>query len=204
MLSPSNFTISEVSTYSSLSFFKDRIFSFLITPFFIHTNFLAPQKFLEYCNISSSSFQPSSPLVLNTSVNEASFLGTQFQTSSSLDQVLNNQSENTHFFRYQRALNPVFKYDYKLGNYFTKQDSTMTPFMFTTAIDVTGGIRKSSWFFSSKFSELFDANLKTYLASYSGYSTTEANLDNPYTQNTFGFYNLLYNLQDEVALINYR
>ena len=203
-LSSTTSTFSEITTNSSLSFFRSRVFTFLITPFYTHTNFFAPQNFLEHFSVSSPNLQSSSLLSSATSSNEVSFLGTQFQISSSLDQVLNNQSENSYFFRYQRALNPVFKYDYKLGNYFTKEDSTMTPFMFTTAIDVTGGIRKSSWFFSSKFSELFDANLKTYLASYSGQSTSEAGLDNPYTQNTFGFYNFLYNLQDEVSLINYR
>lgn len=179
------------------------IFSSLITPFYVHSTFFTPFSFLE--NFTTLTLPVK---VLNEKITatgeEASYLGTQFQTLTSTNQVLNSQSENTYFMRYQRALNPVFKYDYKLGNYFTKEDITMTPFMFTTAIDVTGGIRKSSWFFSSKFSELFDANLKTYLASYSGHSTKEANLDNPYVQNTFGFYNFLYNLQDEASLINYR
>lgn len=42
------------------------------------------------------------------------------------------------------------------------------------------------------------------MASYSGFSTKKANLDNPYVQNTFGFYNFLHNLRDETSLINYR
>tara|TARA_B100000795_G_scaffold5622_1_gene4121 strand:+ start:2101 stop:3357 length:1257 start_codon:yes stop_codon:yes gene_type:complete len=191
------------STELASSTAQSSIFSSLITPFYVHSTFFTPFSFLE--NFTTLTLPVK---VLNEKItvtgNEASYSGTQFQTLTSADQVLNSQSENTYFIRYQRALNPVFKYDYKLGNYFTKSDITMTPFMFTTAIDVTGGIRKSSWFFSSKFSELFDANLKTYLASYSGHSTTEANLDNPYVQNTFGFYNFLYNLQDEASLINYR
>ena len=204
-LSSSFSTVSELAMNPSViqTSFKNRFFTLVLTPFYTHTNFFAPQNFLENFTVTAPKLNYSTASTNSTSV-EASYLGTQFQVTSSLDQVLTNQSENSYFFRYQRALNPVFKYDYKLGNYFTKQDITMTPFMFTTAIDVTGGIRKSSWFFSSKFSELFDANLKTYLGSYSGKSTSEANLDNPYTQNTFGFYNFLYNLQDNHSLINYR
>ena len=204
-LSSSFSTFSELAMNPSLIqiSLKNRFFTLFLTPFFTHTNFFAPQNFLENFTVTTPKLNYST-VSTNSTATEASYLGTQFQVTSSLDQVLTNQSENSYFFRYQRALNPVFKYDYKLGNYFTKQDITMTPFMFTTAIDVTGGIRKSSWFFSSKFTELFDANLKTYLGSYSGKSTSEANLDSPYTQNTFGFYNFLYNLQDNHSLINYR
>tara|TARA_B100000795_G_scaffold250317_1_gene218427 strand:+ start:1552 stop:1965 length:414 start_codon:yes stop_codon:yes gene_type:complete len=135
---------SEISTTNSSTFFKDRVITFLVTPLFIHTNFFAPQNFVESFNVSSPSLKNTTLTSSTSPFNEVSFTGTGFQVTSSLDQVLNNQSESSYFFRYQRALNPVFKYDYKLGNYFTKQDSTMTPFMFTTVIDVTGGIRKSS------------------------------------------------------------
>ena len=137
-------------------------------------------------------------------VQESTYLNKGFQSVPQTKQVLNNFSEESSFFRYQRALNPVFKYDYKLGNYFTKDDMNMTPFLFTTINDVTGGIRKSSWFFSAKFVELFNTNVKTYLTSYSGQSSSGSNLSNPYVQNSFGFYNFLYNLQDNSTLINYR
>mgnify|MGYP006073249651 FL=1 len=179
-----------------------RLSTLLLTPMFVHTNLFSPINSLETFSFNSS-FN-TEPKTFNSSPSALVFSGNQFQTSTLTDNTLNSQSEGTFFFRYQRALNPVFKYDYKLGNYFTKEDSTMTPFMFTTAIDVTGGIRKSSWFFSSKFVELFNNNVQNYVSSYSGHSTAEANLDNPYTQNTFGFYNFLYNLQDELTLINYR
>jgi len=52
--------------------------------------------------------------------------------------------ESTLDMRYQRNLNPIFRYDYKLGNYFTKEDSIVTPYLFTTISELTGGIRKSS------------------------------------------------------------
>jgi len=128
---------------SESSSFKSTLLTSLLSPFYIHTNFFTPLNFLENFSLFRLPLNvKNNNVTVNT--NEASYLGTQFQTLTSTDQVLNSQSENTYFFRYQRALNPVFKYDYKLGNYFTKDDITMTPFMFTTAIDVTGGIRKSS------------------------------------------------------------
>jgi len=179
-----------------------RLSTLLLTPVFVHTKLFSPINSLETFSFNSSF--DIEPKTFNNSSSTLVFSGNQFQTSTLTDNTLNSQSEGTFFFRYQRALNPVFKYDYKLGNYFTKEDTTMTPFMFTTAIDVTGGIRKSSWFFSSKFVELFNNNVQNYLSSYSGHSTSAANLDNPYTQNSFGFYNFLYNLQDELTLINYR
>jgi len=179
-----------------------RLSTLLLTPVFVHTNLFSPINSLETFSFNSSF--DTEPKTFNNSSSTLVFSGNQFQTSTLTDNTLNSQSEGTFFFRYQRALNPVFKYDYKLGNYFTKEDTTMTPFMFTTAIDVTGGIRKSSWFFSAKFVELFNNNVQNYLSSYSGHSTSAANLDNPYTQNSFGFYNFLYNLQDELTLINYR
>lgn len=56
----------------------------------------------------------------------------------------NQFNESSNQFRYVRTLNPVFRYDYKLGNYFTKDDTTTLAFLFTTINDLTGGIRKSS------------------------------------------------------------
>lgn len=205
-LSSSTSLFSSSATSSTLTnpSLKDKFITYALTPFFTHTHFSAPQNFFENFVVKPSSFNTNFNVVSKSNVTENSYLGTDFQVTSSTNQTLTSQTENSYFFRYQRALNPVFKYDYKLGNYFTKEDSTMTPFMFTTVLDITGGIRKSSWFFASNFSEIFDANLKAYLASYSGFSTAEANLNNPYIQNTFGFYNFLHNLRDEVSLINYR
>jgi hypothetical protein len=62
--------------------------------------------------------------------------------------------------RYLRTTNPIFRYDYKLGNYFTKEDMQTKPFLFTTINELTGGIRKASWFFSQKFTDLLAAQAK--------------------------------------------
>ena len=151
-----NFSLFSFSTFTKLvnpsqqgltySYTKEslttRLSTLLLTPVFVHTNLFSPINSLETFSFNSS-FN-TEPKTFNNSSSTLVFSGNQFQTSTLTDNTLNSQSEGTFFFRYQRALNPVFKYDYKLGNYFTKEDTTMTPFMFTTAIDVTGGIRKSS------------------------------------------------------------
>jgi hypothetical protein len=63
--------------------------------------------------------------------------------------------------RYLRTTNPIFRYDYKLGNYFTKEDMVTKPFLFTTINELTGGIRKASWFFSQKFVDLLSNQAKS-------------------------------------------
>jgi hypothetical protein len=67
-----------------------------------------------------------------------------FSNESIVDQVLYENTETASNFRFQRSLNPIFRYDYKLGNYFTKEDLTISPHLFTTISEITGGIRKSS------------------------------------------------------------
>jgi heme/copper-type cytochrome/quinol oxidase subunit 1 len=99
--------------------------------------------------------------------------------------------ESTLDMRYQRNLNPIFRYDYKLGNYFTKEDSIVTPYLFTTISELTGGIRKSSWFFSKKFLEIFKDNFQSYKVTYGVMGSTNGSLANPYIQSTFPFYNFL-------------
>jgi hypothetical protein len=135
------------TTYRSESLSSTQLYSnkgFFQRPFFFHTTPFLPTVFLADLRKEISSNTPNFTSTSTMKASENSFAGNESQSTSSLNQVLNSYSESSYFFRYQRALNPVFKYDYKLGNYFTKEDITMTPFMFTTAIDVTGGIRKSS------------------------------------------------------------
>jgi hypothetical protein len=75
--------------------------------------------------------------------------------------ALRDFAEATDVFRYARAANPIFRYDYKLGNYFTKDDLLTKPFLYTTVTELTGGIRKASWFFSQKFIDLYKAQFAT-------------------------------------------
>ena len=52
--------------------------------------------------------------------------------------------ESTSNYRYQKFLNPLFKYDYKSGDYYPKLYKEVYPFLFTSFIELTGGIRQAS------------------------------------------------------------
>lgn len=47
-------------------------------------------------------------------------------------------------YRFQKSSNPVFRYDFKVGNYLPDSVKTLNQHLFTTMNDVTGGIRKPS------------------------------------------------------------
>jgi len=52
--------------------------------------------------------------------------------------------ETTEELRAVRFTNPIFRYDYKLGNYLPKELILGFPNLLVSQINVTGGIRKSA------------------------------------------------------------
>lgn len=52
--------------------------------------------------------------------------------------------ETTDNMRFLRLMNPVFKYDFKVGNYLSDDTKKMNLHLFRTIQDVTTGVRKSS------------------------------------------------------------
>jgi hypothetical protein len=79
-------------------------------------------------SVNRSSEYTSSTLSINSS-------------ASGLKHVLN---ESTGDQRFMRNMNPVFKYDFKVGNYMPDDLKKMNPHLFMTIKDVTTGIRKSA------------------------------------------------------------
>jgi len=63
---------------------------------------------------------------------------------SSIDSSASALQEHLTDQRFVRFMNPVFKYDFKVGNYIPDDVKKMNPHLFTTIKDVTTGIRKSS------------------------------------------------------------
>jgi len=68
-------------------------------------------------------------------------ISTSINTSDSSSSLL---SESIDEARNIRVASPVFKYDYKLGNYLTKELISGFPNLFISQIQVTGGIKKSA------------------------------------------------------------
>jgi len=116
----------------------------------------------------------------------------------------NQFNESSNQFRYVRTLNPVFRYDYKLGNYFTKDDTATLAFLFTTINDLTGGIRKSSWFFSKTFLDLFSNNFTEYLNLVKAPAAGVTEKKSFRIQPTFAMFNLFSTLEPQTNLANHR
>lgn len=86
-------------------------------------------------------------LTLNSSVEQYTLLANNTQNLSSLsviDKLTTSNEEISSNFRYQRFCNPVFRYEYKTGNYFPKNEIKLFPGLLTTASEITGGLRMSS------------------------------------------------------------
>jgi len=122
-----------------------------------------------------------------------------------------------------RYMNPVFKYDFKVGNYMPDDAKKMNPHLFNTIKDVTTGIRKSSWFNSSDYSRLLKSNIASHTLYFSENPLLNSNrnslaglnsdLDGTFAVNahtstnvtfTGGFYNFFLMLGSSSNVLNAR
>lgn len=154
-------------------------------------------------NILNKFNKPNLDVLINTEFN-VNYTSKNWNSLSLGDKSMFNNLENSLNYRYQRFTNPIFRYDYKAGNYITKQDKEAFPYLFTTMGEITGGIRKSSWFFSSTFIELFNANLNNYLNFFSTKVNGTPEHFKSYVNSTDGFYNFYYLLSTQKNFINSR
>jgi len=123
------------------------------------------------------------------------------------DKVFFSNEELTSNFRQQRFQTPVFKYNYKVGNYFGKSEKTLYSHMFTTQSELTGSVSKAGWFFNPLFSNLLKANIGLYFDFGSWAATTsdkEAIWATGAVRPTDGFYNFFALLADNSNFINRR
>ena len=157
------------------------------------------------------------PTTIDTSNSQA------FGTRSSEVRVLTSNHELMGDVRFQKAANPVFKYDFKVGNYLPDSVKTLNQHLFTTFNDVTGCIRKAPWFYSNEFFTTFKIDVFSYLAYFSTssfflnlrdqYTSANEAVSNDFMKNaaysaagtpTAGFYNLFSSFADNSAFINAR
>lgn len=83
-------------------------------------------------------------LNLNDSSLESPYSTKNFNLSSVLEDSTSSAQEDSSDQRFVRFMNPVFQYDFKVGNYMPDEAKKMNPHLFNTIKDVTTGIRKSS------------------------------------------------------------
>lgn len=95
-------------------------------------------------NVFSSKTQFTNGVPSSVVNNEVVSPAVNFSTSTITEKVLTSGEEVSANFRYQKFSNPVFRYDFKAGNYFSQDDLARHRHMFVTASEITGGIRKSA------------------------------------------------------------
>jgi hypothetical protein len=91
----------------------------------------------------------------------------QFQINDLTNQNYFSFQEQSSNYRYQRLQNPIFRYDFKLGNYMPDEAKKKAPFLYTTIHDLTTGVRKPSWAISSDFLKFLEGDLASYLNYFS-------------------------------------
>lgn len=96
-------------------------------------------------SISFKAFFVSPSYTLSSKIQPGSSYSTNYATTSSfVEQTESFLGETSSDSRYMRFMNPVFKYDFKVGNYMPDEAKKMNPHLFTTIKDITTGIKKSS------------------------------------------------------------
>jgi len=130
------------------------------------------------------------------------------------DMLLFGNEETSLNFRYQKFQNPLFKGDFKAGNYFNRLLLERFPHMISTFIEITKGVRRSSWMFSSTYPEFFNLNFNNYMDNFQKVNTDLTStyqrekgvgpFFNTNMSSTFGFFNFFNVLASESSFINHR
>ena len=116
-------------------------------------------------------------------------------------------TEYTSMFRNLRFFNPLVSYDYKSGNYLGIWES-LYPSLFLSYIEVTRGVKKSSWYFSEQYSDLLKTSYKNFFSKFTYKSNLKlADVDAWYSSHVApidNFYNLYWTLDFKNNLVNNR
>lgn len=128
------------------------------------------------------------------------FYDSKFFSNRIKNEKISNQEEIFLDYRYLKFDNPIFKYDYKSGDYYPKLYKEVYPFLFTSLIELTGGLRQPTWYFSQLYSEVADAD-------FSSFTTTTSNIKILDKMNSISaFYNFFFilNTSTDVSFFNKR
>ena len=165
-------------------------------------------------------FLITNPLNLNNSASVSSLnlnntttnAGVEFSSELShpiddITQTTARATEYTNMFRELRFFNPLLSYDYKSGNYLGIWES-LYPSLFLSYIEVTRGVKKSSWFFSDQYSDLLKTSYKNFFSKFTYQSNLKlADVDAWYSSHVApidNFYNLYWTLDFKNNLLNSR
>ncbi len=92
------------------------------------------------------------------------------RSSSTFIYNLYNSHEESSDYRFQKTQTPVFRYDFRVGNYMPEALKLLNKHSFITLNDVTMGLRRAPWYFSEEFLYPLSIDLFTHLAFFGLYS----------------------------------
>lgn len=149
---------------------------------------------------------PNSLFFSNSSSSFFPYYSNYFSTLATPDSYKYTNEELSDGYRYQRFTNPVFKYDYKSGDYFPKLYKDVYSHLFSSILDLTSGLRTSPWFFSANHLEVFNVNFLNYLNNISKTQSFGDFSIHSWNSNKFnhtdGFYNFFYLLSKDLNFDN--
>ncbi len=112
-----------------------------------------------------------------------------FFINNSLDPYL-SFFETTYSIRGNNSTMPIFKYDYRSGDYFPKLYRDSYGFLFSSLINITGGLVMAPWYYSSSFI----TNLNQIVDTFSSPSRNHISPSPFYLQSIFFFWNPVKNI----------
>jgi hypothetical protein len=111
--------------------FSNIFLNFFTLIFYFNLNFISSAVIKNYLNIFYKQ-------------NDYDFLKSDYFLKNDLNKNLeNNFFEISNYARNQKVNDPVFKYDYKSGDYFPKFNQEMYNFLFSTIFNLTSGLKTS-------------------------------------------------------------
>jgi hypothetical protein len=117
-----------------------------------------------------------------------------------------SNEETSETFRYLKFYNPVFKYDFKSGDYFPKLYKEAYNYLFLSMAEAVGSLRSAPWFLSPKYFEYFGTNFSNFFDNISN-SKQFSNVvlhswNTSRFNNTDGFYNFFYIISSDNIVLN--
>nr|APW82411.1 cox1 [Laurentiella strenua] len=206
-----------IDIYLSFFFkFVKNVVNLFIFLFFSNKNFLIFDKiffFLSspsypFCfknNSDSFNLLNNNSQIGNTKIGYSSFKLNDL-SQNDLSKIMHQElSENSKTIRFN---NPIFKYDYKSGDYFPKLYKEAYSFLIPSIIDLTSSLRSSPWFFSDNLKEMIEVTFDILLKNLSNSKKLE-NFEirlskNNKTFNADAFYNFFYILSTQTNEINFK
>ena len=168
-------------------------------------NFLLIDPIYLICNLLNNNLSIVSSIIFsNEYVTSLNIILNNWSLISLNNKVLTSEQELSSNYRYQKFSNPIFSYNYKVGDFLPEYVTALYPYLFTTTSEITLGIRKSAWFFSPTFLEIFKNDFNTYYSCYINSQSANPEIISSTTSNTHSFYNFFYCLKDSTNYINYR